>query len=117
MKKSYTIDAFFKRKNVENLKPNEESHFSIDFNPLNSESCPTKFARVEIKTRFDINLLERDLRLRLQIWGYPINNHDKVQKVYIKVGPYQCIHSPIEDFRDLKEWQCVFWLIMNDMVF
>ena len=93
MKKSYTIDAFFKRKNAENLKSSEESHSSIDPDPLNSESRPTKSARVEIKIGFDINLLERDPGLRLQIWEYPINSHDEVRKAYIKAGPYQCIQS------------------------
>ena len=74
MKKSYTINASFKRKNVENLKSSEELHSSIDPNSLNYKSSPTKSVRVEIKTRFDINLLERDPRLHLQIWEYHVNN-------------------------------------------
>ena len=67
MKKSSTIDAYFKRKNVEIQTSNEPSNPSVEIDQSNSEKRPTKSLRVEIKEGFDINSLERDPRLRPKI--------------------------------------------------
>ena len=93
MRKPSTIDAFFKRKNVEIPTSNESSNPSLDIDPLNSENRAAKSLRVEIKEDFDIKSLERDLGLRPQIWEYPIEKRDEVRRAYIKAGPYQSILS------------------------
>ena len=74
MKKSSanTIDAYFKRKNVETQTSNEPSNPPVEIDQSNSEKRSAKSLRVEINEGFDINSLERDPGLRPQIWEYPI---------------------------------------------
>lgn len=38
---------------------------------------------------FNYNSLERDLGKRPQIWTFPVNQHDKIRRAYISLGPYQ----------------------------
>ena len=85
MRKPSTIDAFFKRKNIETTS-NEPSNLSNE-PPESSEKQPEKSLRVEIKEDFDINSLERDPGLRQQIWEYPFEKRDEVRRAYIKAGP------------------------------
>ncbi|GMI98020.1 hypothetical protein HRI_003471300 [Hibiscus trionum] len=91
MKKSSTIDAFFKRKNVEISSPTEQPNTFSNLNPLIPDDNPTKAQRIEVNEGFDISLLERDPGLRKQIWQYPVNMRDEIRRAYIKVGPYQAI--------------------------
>ena len=95
MKKSSanTIDAYFKRKNVETQTSNEPSNPPVEIDQSNSEKRSAKSLRVEINEGFDINSLERDLGLRSQIWKYSIEKRDEVRRAYIKVGSYQCVLS------------------------
>ncbi|KRH16126.1 hypothetical protein GLYMA_14G133900v4 [Glycine max] len=37
----------------------------------------------------DISSLEKDLGKRFSIWKYPVDQHDKIHRAYINVGPYQ----------------------------
>ncbi|XP_042414073.1 uncharacterized protein LOC122002799 [Zingiber officinale] len=87
MKKSQTIDAFFKRKNDEIRA--SQSNITTNIDHLNFESRLAKSLGVEINKRFDIQSLERDLGLRPHIWEYPIEKRDEVRRAYIKAGPYQ----------------------------
>ncbi|KAM6553414.1 hypothetical protein CsatB_014176 [Cannabis sativa] len=93
MKKSTTIDAFFKRKNVEVSTSDVSSNLSVDVDHQNSKNRPTKSLRLDIKEGFDINLLERDPGIRPLIWEYPPEKRDEVRRAYIKAGPYQIILS------------------------
>ncbi|XP_060974109.1 uncharacterized protein LOC133039273 [Cannabis sativa] len=93
MKKSTTIDAFFKRKNVEVSTSDVSSNLSVDVDHENSKNRPTKSLRLDIKEGFDINLLERDPGIRPLIWEYPPEKRDEVRRAYIKAGPYQIILS------------------------
>ena len=49
MRKPSTIDAFFKRKNVEIQTSAEPSNISLEIDQLNSKNRPKKSLRVEIK--------------------------------------------------------------------
>ncbi|XP_060972576.1 uncharacterized protein LOC115696806 [Cannabis sativa] len=93
MKKSTTIDTFFKRKNVEVSTSKVSSNPSVDVDHNNSKNRPTKSLRLDIKEGFDINSLERDPGIRLPIWEYPPEKRDEVRRAYIKAGPYQIILS------------------------
>jgi hypothetical protein len=93
MKKSTTIDTFFKRKNVEVSTSDVSSNLSVDVDHQNSKNHPTKSLRLDIKEGFDINLLERDPGIRPLIWEYPPEKRDEVRRAYIKAGPFQIILS------------------------
>ncbi|XP_071923119.1 uncharacterized protein [Coffea arabica] len=89
MGKSTTIDAFFKRKIIEDQK-----HKESDATPSSilSESLvvepPKKVQRVELE-KIDIASLERDPGKRPPIWSYPLNQQDEIRQAYINWGPYQ----------------------------
>ena len=96
MTKLKTLDAFFKRKNVDI----SESNLPTNQVNLNTEVPPFKSSRLESKDHpshfeklvveeFDINSRERDPRLRTQIWEYPVNKRDEIRRAYLKDGPYQ----------------------------
>ncbi|KAG8378288.1 hypothetical protein BUALT_Bualt08G0121900 [Buddleja alternifolia] len=53
------------------------------------ESSPTKVRKLDQ----DSNCLnfERDPELRKPIWDYPIDERDKIRRVYLKADPYQGI--------------------------
>ncbi|GMJ07701.1 hypothetical protein HRI_004439300 [Hibiscus trionum] len=91
MKKASTIDAFFKRKNVETSCSTEQSNTCTNLNPLSSDDNLTKVRRTDVSEGFDISLLERDPGLRKQIWQYPVNMQDEIRRAYIKAGPYQAV--------------------------
>ena len=42
---------------------------------------------------FDISTLQRDPRLRPQIWEYSVNQRDEIRCAYLKVGPHRFIPS------------------------
>ena len=67
MKKPSTIDAYFKRKNVETQTSNEPSNPYKKIDQSNSKKYSTKSLRVEINEEFDVNSLERDPGLQTQI--------------------------------------------------
>ncbi|XP_027166505.1 uncharacterized protein LOC113766520 [Coffea eugenioides] len=89
MGKSTTIDAFFKRKIIEDQK-----HKESDATPSSilSESLvvepPKKVQRVELE-KIDIASLERDPGKRPPTWSYPLNQQDEIRQAYINWGPYQ----------------------------
>ncbi|XP_071911753.1 uncharacterized protein [Coffea arabica] len=93
MVKSTTIDAFFKRKIIEDQK-----HKESDATPSSilSESLvvepPKKIQRVELE-KIDIASLERDPGKRPPIWSYPLNQQDEIRRAYINWGPYQVKHE------------------------
>ncbi|XP_060968719.1 uncharacterized protein LOC133036221 [Cannabis sativa] len=95
MKKSTTIDTFFKRKNVEVSTSDVSSNpsVSVDVDHENSKNRPIKSLRLDIKEGFDINSLERDPGIRPPIWEYPPEKRDEVRRAYIKAGPFQIILS------------------------
>jgi hypothetical protein len=93
MGKSKTIDAFFKKKNVDS----SSKMSSLTSNPqtLALEQCPSKVPRIESQVieSFDISTLQHDPGLRSQIWEYPINQWDEIKCVYLKVSPHRFIPS------------------------
>ncbi|XP_071933861.1 uncharacterized protein [Coffea arabica] len=84
MGKSTTIDAFFKRKIIEDQK-----HKESDATPsILSESLvvepPKKVQRVELE-KINIASLERDPGKRPPIWSYPLNRQDEFVEL-ISIG-------------------------------
>jgi len=64
MRKQSKVDAFFKRNNDEIQASNEPSNSFVETDQLNSKYYLAKSFRNEIKEGFDMNMLERDPRLR-----------------------------------------------------
>ncbi|OMO81088.1 Zinc finger, TTF-type, partial [Corchorus olitorius] len=56
--------------------------------PLTSEALPSKISRIEPE-EIDLLNLEQDPGLRKQIYDYPVSLRDKIQRSYIRDGPYQ----------------------------
>jgi hypothetical protein len=93
MGKPKTIDAFFKKNDVDS----NSKMSSSTSNPqtLAPEQCPSKMPRIEYQEveSFDISTLQRDPGLRPQIWEYPVNQRDEIRYAYLKVGPHTFIPS------------------------
>ena len=70
--KKQTIDKFFKRKTPESTQADTQLPLVSNLEPPISENRQTKSLRVETN-EVDVNSLERDPRLRHQIWSYLIN--------------------------------------------
>ena len=83
MGKPSIIEWSYKRTNDKISESTKQSSTFIDVDSLNVDNRPTKSQRVEIKEGFDINSLQRDPGLRLQIWEYPIEQHDEIRRAYI----------------------------------
>ncbi|OMO49421.1 Zinc finger, TTF-type [Corchorus olitorius] len=99
--KSKTIDSFFKKKNTQNL---DATPYNLEVNvensssqtevppssstPLTSEARPSKIPRIEPE-EIDLLNLEHDPGLRKQIYDYPVNLRDEIQRAYIRDGPHQ----------------------------
>ena len=101
MKKSSTIDKFFKRKEAECSKANvsdipspasDTPSPASNVEVLNPENPSTKIQRVR-SNEIDKNSMERDPGLQQQICEYPVNQRDEIRRAYIMVGPYQPILS------------------------
>ncbi|XP_065847572.1 uncharacterized protein [Euphorbia lathyris] len=93
MGKPKTIDAFFKRKRIdesENITPSEtiRDEHNLESQETKSEQYLPKLQRLEFE-EVDIANLERDPGLRPQIWEYPINQRDEIRRAYLRMGPYQ----------------------------
>ena len=100
--KAKTIDSFFKRKNVGDPKSSTPSPSTLNHDCSNEnenrleyqkeetehEDHLSKFQRVETK-QIDIRSLERDPRLRPQIWEFDVNQKNEIRRAYLKIGPYQ----------------------------
>jgi hypothetical protein len=93
MGKAKTIDAFFKKKDVDS----NSKMTSLTSNPqtLALEQCPSMMPKIEsqIVELLDISSLQRDLGLRPQICEYPINQQDEIRCIYLKVGLRRFIPS------------------------
>ena len=96
----YVRRSFFekKRKNIDNSKPSETTpmcnvevmveqpqYASVYEEPALTSEPPI--------TRIDIAHLIRDPSKSTQIWEYPINQQDEIQRAYINLGPYQPLMS------------------------
>ena len=85
MVKSKRINSFFKRKNASTLSKIEKLHENpkIEENEKQLSKVP--------KVRYNEfeNALERAIEKHIQIWQYPPNQIDEVQRAYLKWGPYQ----------------------------
>ncbi|XP_028054567.1 zinc finger MYM-type protein 1-like [Camellia sinensis] len=92
MEKPCTIDRFFKRKNASFSEVNADNTSLPTSNVNILEKPPIKSQKIDVK-EIDIGSLERDLRLRIQIWDYHVNQRDEIRRAYIKAGPYQPILS------------------------
>ena len=96
MTKLKTLDAFFKRKNIdisESNPPTNQVNVNTEVPPskssrLESKDHPSHFEKLVVE-EFDINSRERDPGLRTQIWEYPVNKRDEIRRAYLKDGPYQ----------------------------
>ena len=86
MREPCTIDTFFKKKSVQYDEVIESSS-SSNIQSTYIENHLAKNLRVEKEN--DISFLEHDQGLRLSIWEYSINQHDEIQRAYIKAGSYQ----------------------------
>ncbi|XP_062112624.1 uncharacterized protein LOC133823788 [Humulus lupulus] len=79
------IDAFFKRKVIQDQQFGEKDQTSI---PNFEDSVPTHPRNVQRIERemIDIASLEHDPGKRPPIWEYPINQQDEIHRAYIKAG-------------------------------
>lgn len=59
------------------------------------EQVASKMLRIEFQEveLVDISTLQHDPGLHLQMWEYPVNQHDEIRHVYLKNGPYRFIPS------------------------
>ncbi|XP_073017809.1 uncharacterized protein [Primulina eburnea] len=90
MGKSGTIDKFFKRKIPNQLdSPNSTAQSIASDDNLPPEVESQKFRKVE-NIRVDLNLLERDPRLRRQIWEYSPNEQEEIRRAYLNLKPSGC---------------------------
>ena len=89
MIKSKRIYSFFKRKTCDEDEKNAFTSSKIEKlhdNP-NIEENKKQLSKVPKVTYNEFeNTLERDPRKRLQIWQYPPNQIDEVQRAYLKWG-------------------------------
>ncbi|XP_073064150.1 uncharacterized protein [Primulina eburnea] len=93
MGKSGTIDKFFKRKIPNQLdSPNSTAQSIASDDNLPPEVKSQKFRKVE-NTGVDLNLLERDPRLRRQIWEYSPNEQEEIRRAYLNLKAFQPILS------------------------
>ncbi|XP_073024379.1 uncharacterized protein [Primulina eburnea] len=93
MGKSGTIDKFFKRKIPNQLdSPNSTAQSIASDDNLPPEVESQKFRKVE-NTGVDLNLLERDPRLRRQIWEYAPNEQEEIRRAYLNLKAFQPILS------------------------
>ena len=90
MTKLKTLDAFFKRKNVdifESNPPTNQVNLNTKVPPsksliLESKDHPSHFEKLIVE-EFDINSRERDPGLRTQKWEYPVNKRDEIRTGYL----------------------------------
>ena len=66
-----------------------ETNSSSNINVPIPDKSPSSEPQIVKSTQVDISSLERDSRLRLPIWSYPINECDNVRRVYIKLKACQ----------------------------
>ncbi|XP_077215543.1 uncharacterized protein LOC143850131 [Tasmannia lanceolata] len=92
MGKPKTIDAFFKKKNVNDSEINAHSPLNSDMSTI--EQCPSKLPRTHQEV-VDTTSLERDPGLRPQMWEYPVNQRDEIRRAYLIAGAYQCYFESI----------------------
>ena len=89
MSKRKTIDTFFKKKNVSNLKFRTpvtiETNAVVNLNVDTSmhDEHPSKYSRIQSKE------IDRDPASRKQICEFPFNKQDEIQQAYLKKAPYQ----------------------------
>jgi hypothetical protein len=87
------IHSFFKRKRGELNNENEvaEEEQTADRVPLIQLIKPENHRQEQDQhvVFWDIEFLERDPALRPQIWDYPSNQQNEVQRAYLKLGPMQ----------------------------
>ncbi|XP_042400919.1 uncharacterized protein LOC121990940 [Zingiber officinale] len=111
MRNTVTIDKFFQRKRANKLDPATPMTLSTRSNndDLPSEIPPKRFKNTETE-EVDLDSLERDPRLRRQIWEYHPNQRDEIRRVYLNLKAYQPILqeyplnkilSTLEDFSQL----------------
>ncbi|XP_077216005.1 uncharacterized protein LOC143850666 [Tasmannia lanceolata] len=86
MGKPKTIDAFFKKKNVNDSEVSTPSPLNSDMS--NVEQRPSKLPRTHLE-EVDTTSLERDPGLRHQMWEYPVNQRDEIRRAYLIAGTYQ----------------------------
>lgn len=90
MGKPKTIDAFFKKKNVDSGSKMSSSSCNPQLLIPEQEQRPSKIPRIESQ-EVDIATIERDPRKRIQICEHPVNQQDETRRAYLKAGPYQYI--------------------------
>jgi hypothetical protein len=91
MSTSKTIDAFFKKKDVDSNSKMSSS--TSNHQTSAPEQVASKMPRIESQEveLVDISTLQHDPGLRPQMWEYPVNQHDEIRHVYLKDGPYRFI--------------------------
>src|SRR6266498_2281848 len=87
------IHSFFKRKrdelNNENEVVEEERPPDPNRAPLIELEHHVQALQQQLVVFRGIEFLERDPALRPQIWEYPSNQQNEVQRAYLKLGPMQ----------------------------
>ncbi|PVH64348.1 hypothetical protein PAHAL_2G245700 [Panicum hallii] len=94
------INSFFKRKRDESNIENEQVQVQVEEPPRDADQSPLPLIEAEHHHRQEeqqpipvlfrgIEFLERDPALRPQIWEYPSNQQNEVQRAYLKLGPMQ----------------------------
>nr|KAJ0208585.1 hypothetical protein LSAT_V11C400170440 [Lactuca sativa] len=93
MKKQYTIDGFFKRKQSGSTQDYENPPKIVLDEDTPTPDVPiteNRFKKPHLENNeIDLSTLERDPGLRKQIYDYPINQQDTIIRAYINHGPFQ----------------------------
>jgi hypothetical protein len=89
MGKPKTLDLFFKKKKNESYSEvNTDTPLATEIDALMTDESPSKCPRIQLE-EMDATTLQRDPRLRPQIWKFPINLQDAMRRAYIKADPCQ----------------------------
>ena len=83
MSKQKTIDAFFKKKDVNNSEIKTPVVVETYVNTSMPDEHPSKCPKLQFEK------IDRDLGTRKQLCEFPINKQDEIQRAYLEKGPYQ----------------------------
>jgi hypothetical protein len=92
VKFQHEIHSFFKRKRDELNNQNEfggEEQPAIHVCLIESGSGTHRQEQEQHVVFQGIEFIERDPALHLQIWEYPSNQQNELQRAYLKLGPMQ----------------------------
>jgi hypothetical protein len=94
MGKPKTLDSFFnKKKNESHSEVNTDTPLVTEIEALVTDKRPSKCPRLIQLEEMDATTFQRDSGLCPQIWEFPVNLQDEMQRAYINVGPCQPILS------------------------